>query len=173
MTNELEQRKLQIKQKFQTSNLFAINFICSGNIIRSPYAHLLFDHLINGEIRLRSRIEVESGGVKYRNNTISYESREMLLMKGVSEDKIEKFQPRYFPDHPDMFKDVGLILVMEKSHINRLPKSVQDRAFLLLEFTQGMRKNVPDPFFDPPFERAYRMIDKSLDLLLTFFINSC
>jgi protein-tyrosine phosphatase len=97
----------------------------------------------------------------------------MLLLKGVSEDKIINFQARFFPDHPDMFKNVDLILVMEKSHINRLPKSVQDRAFLLLEFTQGIMKNVPDPFFDPPFERAYRMIDKSLDLLITFFNNSC
>ncbi|MHA1969715.1 MAG: arsenate reductase/protein-tyrosine-phosphatase family protein, partial [Candidatus Hodarchaeales archaeon] len=147
MNKALEQRKLQIRQKFQTSALFTINFICSGNIIRSPYAHLLFEHLINGELRLRSRIKAESGGVKYRNSSISYESREMLLLKGVSEDKIINFQARYFPDHPDMFKNVDLILVMEKSHINRLPKSVQDRAFLLLEFTQGIMKNVPDPFF--------------------------
>ncbi len=172
MTEDVERRKNMIKLRFQKSDLFTVNFICSGNIIRSPYAHILFQHQIRNEKGLKNRIKVESGGVKYRNSSISYESHQMLLKKGISEEMIAKFVPRYFSDHPNMFNEVDLILVMEKSHITRLPKSFQNRAFLLLEFTQDVKENVPDPFFDPPFERAYRMIDKSLDLLILFFKTS-
>ncbi len=173
MNKEMKRRKIRIKETFKKSNSFTINFICSGNIIRSPYAHLLFFHMINGYPQLKRRIKVESGGVKYRNSSISSESYEMLLKKGVSEKIIAEFKPRYFLDHPNMFKSVDLILVMEKTHIRFLPKSVQNKAFLLLEFTQGVSENIPDPFFDPPFERAYNMIDKSLKLLENFFEEDC
>jgi protein-tyrosine-phosphatase len=169
MNKKLERRKSQIKKKFLASESFSISFICSGNIIRSPYAHILFLHMIASDSNLKKKINVESGGVNYRNISISYESREMLLRKSVSEKYIMDFKPRYFPDYPNMFRSIDLILVMEKSHIKHLPKSVQDRAFLLLEFTQGVSENVPDPFFDPPFERAYEMLDKSLEHLLEFF----
>lgn len=169
MKNEIEKRKLHIKEAFKKSELFTVNFICSGNIIRSPYAHLLFSHMIDGDSQLKGRINVESGGVKYRNSSLSSESNEMLLKKGVSKKMIAEFNPRYFLDHPNMFKSVDLILVMEKSHIGYLPESIRNRAFLLLEFTQGVSENIPDPFFDPPFERAYNMIDKSLKFLANFF----
>ena len=173
MKNETKKKKLRIKEAFQKSELFTVNFICSGNIIRSPYAHLLFSHMIDGDSQLKGRINVESGGVKYRNSSLSYESNEMLLKKGVSEKMIAEFKPRYFLDHPNMFKSVDLILVMEKTHIRYLPESIQNRTFLLLEFTQGVSEDIPDPFFDPPFERAYNMIDRSLKLLVNFFSFEC
>ncbi|MFX0087096.1 MAG: hypothetical protein ACFFAU_15665, partial [Candidatus Hodarchaeota archaeon] len=169
MNKELKRRKSKIKKQFQASESFTVSFICSGNIIRSPYAHILFFHMIEGDSNLKNRIKVESGGVEYRNSSISYESCEILLRKGVSEKEVFDFKPRYYPDYPDMFKMIDLILVMEKNHIKYLPRSVHDRAFLLLEFTLGISENVPDPFFDPPFERAYKMIDKSLEYLLEFF----
>ncbi len=169
MNKEMKRRKIKIKNKFQASESFTVSFICSGNIIRSPYAHILFFHMIEGDPSLKNRIRVESGGVKYRNSSLSNECREILLRKGVSEKIIFNFKPRYYLDYPDMFKKVDLILIMEKNHIRYLPRSIHDHTFLLLEFTLGISENVPDPFFDPPFERAYKMIDKSLVYLYEFF----
>lgn len=162
----LDKQKQQILQKFKDSNHFHIVFICSGNIIRSPYAHLLFEHLLEEDIELKNKIRVESGGVTYRNFSISMEARDMLLKEGVPPNKISEFTPRYFPDHPDMFQGVDLVLVMEKSHIRKIPN---ENTFLLLEFALGNVKNVPDPYFDPPYERSFQMIKQALIQLRELF----
>jgi protein-tyrosine phosphatase len=166
---QLDEHKQQILQKFRESNQFQIVFICSGNIIRSPYAHLLFEHLLEEDIKLKNKIQVKSGGVTYRNFSISVESRDMLLKEGVPQNKISEFRPRYYPDHPDMFKEVDLVLVMEKNHIRKIPNQ---NTFLLLEFTFGKAINVPDPYFDPPYERSFQMIKEALIQLREFFSNS-
>lgn len=169
MSLPLEKRKQFILQKFNESNHFTINFICSGNIIRSPYAHLLFEHLIQEDMDLKKKIRAESGGVTYRNYSISAESRDMLLREGVPKEKMTEFSPRYFPDYPDMFQSVDLVLVMEKNHIRKVPDTIREETFLLLEFTLGITDNVPDPYFDPPFERSFHMIKDALIRLREFF----
>ena len=163
---QLDEHKQRILEKFRESNHFHIVFICSGNIIRSPYAHLLFEHLLEEDIKLKSKIQVESGGVTYRNFSISMETRNMLLKEGIPPDKISEFSPRYFPDHPDMFKGVDLVLVMERNHIRKIPNK---NTFLLLEFTLGKHINVPDPYFEPPYERSFEMIKEALIQLRELF----
>lgn len=96
----------------------------------------------------------------------------MLLREGVSTEKIEKFLPRFSLDYPEMFQSIDLVLVMEKSHIQRIPKFIREKTFLLLEFTLGISDNVPDPYFDPPFERSFKMIKESLLNLREFFKGS-
>ncbi len=144
-------------------NSIGINFVCSGNIIRSPYAEILFEYLIKKEINENfQKIMVESGGVRYRNSMISEESTVMLLKEGVSQERINQFTPRYYPDYPNMFDSVDLILVMERSHLQSIPSVHKNKAFLLLDFVYGQSEDVPDPFFDPPYERSYNMIKKAL-----------
>ncbi|UCG01806.1 MAG: hypothetical protein JSW11_19645 [Candidatus Heimdallarchaeota archaeon] len=159
MNLRLEEQKQYILQKYSESDHFRIVFICSGNIIRSPYAHLLFEHLIKEDKELKKKIRVESGGVTYRNYSISMEARDMLVKEGVPQKKIAEFTPRYFSDHPDMFQEADLVLVMEKTHIRKIPNK---NTFLLLEFTLGISNNVPDPYFDPPYERSFQMIKEAL-----------
>ena len=86
----------------------------------------------------------------------------MLFREGVNGDKINSFKPRYTVDYPDMFKGVDLVLVMEKNHISSLPEAIREKSFLFLEFTLGLSEDVPDPYFDPPFERSFNMIKKGL-----------
>ena len=146
---------------------FTINFICSGNIIRSPYAELLFEKLIRKYDVLSNKISVESGGVKYRNSMISEESAVMLLKEGVAEERINRFSPRFYRDFPEMFEKNDLILVMEQSHLKCIPRKYSDKSFLFLDFVYGKAiGDVPDPYFDPPFERAYNMIKDALLSLL-------
>ncbi|MHA2243815.1 MAG: arsenate reductase/protein-tyrosine-phosphatase family protein [Candidatus Hodarchaeales archaeon] len=168
MVHSLTERKQLILENFRESDQFKIIFICSGNIIRSPYAHLLFEHLIQEDMDLKKKIRAESGGVTYRNYSISAESRNMLLREGVPNEKITEFSPRYFPDYPDMFQLVDLVLVMEKNHIRKIPNSIGEQTFLFLEFTLGITDNVPDPYFDPPFERSFHMIKDALIRLMEF-----
>ncbi|MFX0152805.1 MAG: hypothetical protein ACFFAJ_18635, partial [Candidatus Hodarchaeota archaeon] len=154
------------------SNLFNILFICSGNIIRSPYAHLLFEHLIEDDRKLKNKLSVESGGVTYRNYSISSESRNELLKEGVSSDRINEFHPRFYSDNPDMFQKADLVLIMSKGHLRKIPTVYHEKTFLLLEFTDGISKSVPDPYFNPPFSYAYNLIKTSVIQLRKLFLEA-
>ncbi len=167
----IRRNKELILGKLSHSSQFKINFVCSGNIIRSPYAQLLFTYIIKNS-ELENRITVESSGVKYRNCQISCESYQMLLTEGIPEEKILKFTPRFFIDYPHIYEDVDLILVMEKNHIKYIPEQFREKAFLLLEFTQGDAIDVPDPYFDPPYERVFSMIKQSLLILKDQMLKS-
>ncbi|MCK4849059.1 MAG: hypothetical protein KAT16_08550, partial [Candidatus Heimdallarchaeota archaeon] len=115
---------------------------------------------------LSQKIRTESGGVKYRNSIISEESAIMLNKEGVSKERIDRFSPRFYRDHPEMFNS-DLILVMEQSHLEYIPQQFRKKSFLFLDFVYGQTiGNVPDPYFDPPFERAYDMIKEALKRLL-------
>ncbi len=154
-------------KKICSKESFTINFICSGNIIRSPYSEMLFEKLVGEEDTLKRKIHVESGGVVYRNQKISEESTLMLMKEGIPRERINQFSPRYHHDFPNMFKEADLILVMEKSHLQYIPGKYKEKSFLFLDFAHGQRiGDVPDPYFDPPFERAYDMIKEALKSLL-------
>jgi protein-tyrosine phosphatase len=169
----MNSRKKKILNLLSEKENFSINFICSGNIIRSPYAEILFEKLIaDSNEGLVNKILVESGGVRYRNSRISNQTKSMLLKEGISKERIHRFTPRFFPDFPDMFEKNDLILVMEQSHLTEIPSKFTEIAFLLLEFTFGKREDVPDPYFDPPYERVYNILKKALFELNTQFLNA-
>jgi len=167
--NNLELKREKVIDNFKNSPKFKILFICSGNIIRSPYAHLLFNHMIKNDKRLSTRLEIDSGAVKFRNSVISQETYIQLLRKGVSKDEILIFKPKHLRDFPEIIEVSDLILVMEKEHLKYIPSLKLDQSFLLLEFTDGLEEDVPDPYFDPPYERAYELINLSLQKLYEIF----
>ena len=153
--------------KLCSKESFSVNFICSGNIIRSPYAEMLFEKFVNEQASFNIKINVKSGGVVYKNRMISRESAQMLMKEGVPKERISQFSPRYHHDYPDMFKEADLTLVMEKSHLKYIPEKYHQKSFLFLDFVYGKPiGDVPDPYFDPPFERAYNMIKDALKSLL-------
>ncbi|MFX0182392.1 MAG: hypothetical protein ACFE95_04840 [Candidatus Hodarchaeota archaeon] len=172
MSLQLYERKQIILENFRRSSQFSILFICSGNIIRSPYAQLLFEHLIKDDKDLSTKIKVESGAVMYRNYSIALESHDELLKEGITSERIAQFKPRHFMDDPSMFQKADLILVMAKGHQRKIPERFRDKVFLLLEFTNGKSESVPDPYFNPPFSRAYSMIKNSLIQLREFFLEN-
>jgi protein-tyrosine phosphatase len=170
----MESQRNTIIEKLCQQERVTINFICSGNIIRSPYAEILFeDMVLKAENKLPMKVQVESGGVTYRNTVISRESANILLREGISKERIGRFSPRYLPDYPGSFEKSDLILVMERAHIRNIPFEHREKTFLLLEFIYGRDEDVPDPYFDPPFDRAYMMIKDALDTLLDLIEENC
>lgn len=162
----------KIINELREKEKISINFVCSGNIIRSPYAEMLFEKLLlEKNTTFSVRVNVESSGVTYKNYQISRETTQMLLKEGVSRKRIDDFSPRYIGDYPNLFDTNDLILVMEKNHLSAIPKEAKAKAYLLLDFTSGRKDDVPDPFFTPPFERAYNMIKASLEIIIQEFIT--
>ncbi len=80
-----EANKILFK-KICSKEPFTVNFICSGNIIRSPYSEMLFEYLIREKDSFNLNINVQSGGVVYRNQLISKESALMLMKEGISKE---------------------------------------------------------------------------------------
>jgi len=146
-----------------------IVFLCSGNIIRSAYAELVFDKMISEEDCLRDRIKVRSGAVKYYNRRIFSGIIPFLVQEGVDRSRITDFRPQHINDYPELLTEANLILVMTQNQLNSIPVENRNKAHLLYEFVFGEPLEIPDPYFDPPMGRAVNLLKKALVGLLEQF----
>jgi len=143
-----------------------IVFLCSGNVIRSAYAELVFTKMISEEECLRKRVKVGSGGVRYRNIRIYPEIVEYILQESIDPHQIDIFRPRHMLDHPEVLVEADLILVMTREHLTRIPQKYQEKSHLLYQYVFDEPLDIPDPYFEPPMERAVSLIKKALTGLL-------
>ena len=130
---------------------------------------MLFNHKIRNDKRLSKRLIIDSGAVKYQNSVISQETYSHLLKAGLSKEEILLFKPKYLGKIPELIEDSDLILVMEKKHLKYIPSSKLDHTFLLLEFALGREEDIPDPYINQPYEKAYNLIDLSIQKLYDLF----
>lgn len=153
-----------IRQLMTSKDKVSMLFICSGNIIRSPYAEILFEKMLI-EANLETRFIVSSGGVTYRNSRISTMSYNELLKEGISSSRIRSFYPRHIDDHTHLFSNADIILVMSGDHLSRLSR-FKEKSYLLTEFAGLPPEDVPDPYFESTPEIAYNMIKMSLQAMI-------
>ncbi len=146
-----------------------ILFLCSGNIIRSAYAELVFDKMISEEACLRKRIRVRSGALKYYNRQIFSEIIPFIIQEGVDQSRITNFRPRHIKEYPELLTEANLILVMTRNQLNLLPSKYRNTAYLLYQFVFNEPLEIPDPFFDPPIKHAVNLLKKALVGLLEKF----
>lgn len=154
--------------KTNTADVLPITvvFLCSGNVIRSAYAELVFTKMVDEEECLQGRVKVSSGAVRYRNTRIYREIEKYILQEGISPYQINIFQPRHIRDHPQLLTEADIILVMTREHLTRIPKEYQEKSHLLYQYVFGKVLEIPDPYFEPPMERAVSLLKKSLTGLL-------
>lgn len=151
-------------QLMASKEKISLLFICSGNIIRSPYAEILFEKMLV-EADLESRFILSSGAVTYRNSRISTMSYNELLKEGISSSRIKSFYPRHIDDHRHLFSNADIILVMSRDHQSKLSR-FKEKSHLLTEFAGLSPEDVPDPYFESTPEIAYNMIKRSLQALI-------
>ena len=77
ITEMVEQKIDELKQKEEVKILF----ICSGNIMRSPFAEYRARQLLDSS---RKNITFKSGGVVYRNTSLYSEKRGYLICHGLN-----------------------------------------------------------------------------------------
>ncbi|MFX0195036.1 MAG: low molecular weight phosphatase family protein [Candidatus Hodarchaeota archaeon] len=146
-----------------------ILFLCSGNIIRSAYAELVFDKMISEDACLKERIRVRSGALKYFNRQIFSEIIPFIIQEGVDQSRITNFRPRHIMDYPELLTEANLILVMTQNQLNLLPSEYRNMAYLLYQYVFNESLDIPDPFFDPPMKHAVNLLKKALVGLLEKF----
>ncbi|MCS4277160.1 MULTISPECIES: low molecular weight protein-tyrosine-phosphatase [Mycetocola] len=149
---------------------FAINFVCSGNICRSPMAEVILRGLAE-EAGLASSLRIISTGTGdwHVGEQADHRTIASLARHGYdgSAHRAQKFQP----EHYDEF---DLLVALDRSHERVLRAGAPtpedaDKVALLLSFdsAQAHLRDVPDPYYadDAVFDAVFVMIRKACEQL--------
>ncbi len=147
-----------------------ICFVCTGNIVRSPLAEHLFQHLIQ-QASLDQKYQVGSAGtIEYH---VGQPPDERMRRVAARHGLIYTGRARRF--HPEDFDKYDLILALDRENLRDLQAMAPDeqakaKIHLLREFDPygGPRQSVPDPYYEgiEGFEEAYQIIERSVKGLI-------
>ena len=136
-------------------------FVCSGNIIRSPYAEFIAKKIFNSKKILN--IIIESGACFYQNSSLIEFTIKWLKKSGISEKEIYSHTPRLISNFEQEFADTDIFIGMTRDHLDYLngyfPKK---QSFLLKEIVLDKNEDVLDPYFEPKLENRIMMDLKEL-----------
>ncbi len=135
-------------------NMIKINFVCHGNICRSPMAEFVFKYLVEKE-NLSDKFYITSSAVSNEElgNPIHFGTRTILREKGIPfcDHRATKFTKADYDDY-------DYIIIMDRSNslrINRIIGSDNpEKVHLFLSFA-GLDRDIADPWYTGNFEETY------------------
>ncbi len=149
--------------------MISVNFVCLGNICRSPMAELIFKKLVE-ERGLSGSFEITSRGTSdYEEGNGIYPSAQKTLEKhGISGTHVSRQLIK---------KDVinsDYVLVMDSSNLMDVLRltggEYGEKIFKLCSFTSKPR-DVADPWYTRDFEKAYSDITDGCACFLERVLN--
>ena len=135
-----------------SSKPWEITFICSGNIMRSPYAEYIARKILNEINDQQSKkfdLVFKSGAVTYQNNSIHPFTEKFLMDNGIPIIEIKKHKPRLVDNNPEYFQDSTLFITMTNEQKRILNKKGYSNNFLLSEVANNEQTEILDPYFFP------------------------
>ncbi len=128
----------QISAKDEISLLF----ICTGNICRSPFAELLFKHLLfQSNVPSPDRFKIRSGGFVIQSIPIHEFSKQTLSELGVDETSIDAFHSRNLRMYKQEMEQADFLIVMDTSNRDTMvPAKYRFKTILLSEIAVGEEK---------------------------------
>jgi len=147
--------------------MIKVNFVCLGNICRSPMAEAVMRHLILLE-GLENQIEVDSSGTSdWHIGKVPHKGTLAILeQNNISTDNM--FARQY---HINDLENFDYIVSMDASNtenikgINKGESSPKILRLLDLVETSDI-KDVPDPYFTGDFDQTYDLVTKGCLALL-------
>ena len=148
-------------------NMIKINFVCHGNICRSPMAEFVFKYLVEKE-NLSDKFYITSSAVSNEElgNPIHYGTRSKLTEKGIpfSSHRSTKFTVADYEEY-------DYIVIMDRSNqrlINRIiGRENPEKVHLFLTFA-GENRDIADPWYTGDFEETYRDVMKASEAFLEY-----
>lgn len=139
--------------------------VCIGNICRSPTAEFLLRDRLRNADGAQSSAQVASAGL----NAMVGHPMEVMAAQVLREHGVDGAGHSARQLTLAMLHDADLVLVMEKFHlaaIARMAPEASGKAFLLGKWQDDTR--IPDPYGQqrPAFDRAYELIERSVDTWL-------
>ncbi|MFX0113112.1 MAG: hypothetical protein ACFFB3_01050 [Candidatus Hodarchaeota archaeon] len=160
---------MTVLRALSAQKIIKVVFICSGNVMRSPYAEMLFEKYIMERQKSGPKIISESLAATYRNSYILDQTYNLLIENGISPERIAQFTPRHINDHLEVCQEADLIFGMTKDHLRPLV-DWQGKTFLLSKFVSGPNaEEIPDPFFIKDAWKAYAMVKEKVKGLVDLF----
>ena len=144
----------------------AVLFVCTGNICRSPTAHVLLQHKARAA---GFDVEVDSAGIsdEERGNPPDRRSVAEARRRGIEMHAHAARQVR-----ASDFERFDLIVGMTAQHCaalrRRAPAGTEEKVHLFTEFADGIEGDVPDPWYggSKDFVDVFDLIDHGVDGLL-------
>ncbi|RQO55454.1 protein-tyrosine-phosphatase [Variovorax sp. KBW07] len=144
----------------------AVLFVCTGNICRSPTAHLLLMHKARAA---GFEVDVDSAAIsdEERGNPPDPRSVAEARRRGIEMHAHRARQVRSAD-----FERFDLIVGMTRQHcaaLRRLaPQGADGKVHLFTEFADGIEGDVPDPWYggQQAFVEVFDLIDHGVDGLL-------
>ena len=149
-----------------SNRIIRINFVCHGNICRSPMAEFIFKDKISSQ-GLNDRFYVESSAVSTEEigNSIYPPAKLCLNAHGIPFDKNKTARQITRADY-DRF---DLIICMDRMNLRWLkyiiPNDPDNKVRLMMSYA-GQDRDVADPWYTGDFETTYRDINLATDALL-------
>ena len=149
--------------------MISVNFVCLGNICRSPMAELVFKKLVK-ERGIERSFDIKSFGTsnEEEGNHIYPPAKRTLAAHGIYGDHIARQLT---------LKDVinsDYILVMNTSNLSDVLRltggEYRDKIFKLCAFTSDPR-DVADPWYTSDFERAFTDIYDGVNCFLEYVLK--
>ncbi|MHA2168747.1 MAG: arsenate reductase/protein-tyrosine-phosphatase family protein [Candidatus Kariarchaeaceae archaeon] len=136
-----------------------IIFLCSGNIIRSAFAHI---YGVNKGFKQK----IHSAGTKYWNTKIFDKTKLKLIEMGITEVEIDNFHPTHISETPFDKLNNPIYFGMKSEHLKDLDKYdiPYTKRFLLTEII-GKETDIQDPYFEGSFEDVFSLIKLCVDTL--------
>ena len=132
-------------------------FVCSGNMVRSAFAHLLGVHL-----GLPRRIS--SLATTYRNDRLFPETAAALLARGVDREAVRAFRPTHVEEGLPAVDPAAVLFGMRRHHLDPLGVH-RPRAFLLTEVLGGGGE-IADPVLEgADFDRTFDQVERCVRAL--------
>ena len=150
--------------------MIKINFVCYGNICRSPIAEFVMKNLVD-KAGISDKFLIESSGCYPSVGTPIHvgSCRELKRNNIPFTHRTSKEFTR------DVYKKFDYIICMDKSNV-RAAKYIADgdpdkKIFLLMDFA-GEHRDVDDPYYTDEYDVAYRDIAKGCEALLKTLMKS-
>lgn len=148
---------------------FAVLFVCTGNICRSPTAEAVFQKLV-GEAGLADRIHVDSAGTHDYHPLSAPDPRTVQHARDRGYDLSSLRQRVLVSEDYERF---DLVLIMDRENRRHAAPLCPDRHArklrYLLEFAPALgREEVPDPYHGGPadFELVLDLVEAAAQGLL-------
>ena len=137
--------------------MIQVNFVCLGNICRSPMAEAVFTRMVD-EAGLRDQIAVDSAGTgSWHVGEMAHRgTRRVLAQHGI------EYTGRARQVTAEDVRSEHYVIAMDESNADELRRRFGDHSRLhrLLDFaSESDVQNVPDPYYSGNFEYVYQLVE--------------
>ncbi len=92
-----------------------ILFVCTSNIMRSPYCEFVFNRMTGDDPLLAEKVEwARSAALRWRYRHMHRQAKIALVHEGFSQEEVDSYRPRHVLIDRELFEQADVIIGMTK-----------------------------------------------------------